>query len=134
MSGEENDKGGKTKNASLSDRIAQFEAKTTNKQSKRRSAQMPAAGMALAGRVATELVAGIALGAFVGWLIDRWLGTTPAFMLVLFFLGAAGGMMNVWRLLTGQGMNAGYFGSEQNKKNVDEAAKDSETKTTYLDK
>ena len=65
--------------------------------------------MALAGRVATELVAGLAVGALSGWLIDRWLGTTPAFMLVLFFLGAAGGMMNIWRLLNGKGMDAGYF-------------------------
>ena len=69
----------------LSERIAKFEAKTTAKKQKHKSRQLPAAGMALAGRVATELVAGIAVGAFAGWLIDRWLGTTPAFMLVLFF-------------------------------------------------
>ena len=93
----------------LSERIAKFEAKTTAKKQKHKSRQLPTAGMALAGRVATELVAGIAVGAFAGWLIDRWLGTTPAFMLVLFFLGAAGGMMNIWRLLNGKGMGAGYF-------------------------
>ena len=93
----------------LSERIAKFEAETTAKKQKHRSRQLPAAGMALAGRVATELVAGIAVGAFAGWLLDRWLGTTPAFMLVLFFLGAAGGMMNIWRLLNGKGMGAGYF-------------------------
>ena len=93
----------------LSERIAKFEAKTTAKKQKHKSRQLPAAGMALAGRVATELVAGIAVGAFAGWLLDRWLGTTPAFMLVLFFLGAAGGMMNIWRLLNGKGMGAGYF-------------------------
>ena len=93
----------------LSERIAKFEAKTTAKKQNHKSRQLPAAGMALAGRVATELVAGIAVGAFAGWLIDRWLGTTPAFMLVLFFLGAAGGIMNIWRLLNGKGMGAGYF-------------------------
>ena len=93
----------------LSERIAKFEAKTTAKKRKFKSSQLPAEGMALAGRVATELVAGIAVGAFAGWLVDRWLGTTPAFMLVLFFLGAAGGMMNIWRLLNGKGMGAGYF-------------------------
>ena len=93
----------------LSERIEKFEAKTTDKKQKHKSRQIPAAGMALAGRVATELVAGIAVGAFAGWLLDSWLGTTPAFMLVLFFLGAAGGMMNIWRLLNGKGMGAGYF-------------------------
>ena len=70
---------------SLSERIAKFEAKTTAKKQKHKSRQLPTAGMALAGRVATELVAGIAVGAFAGWLLDRWLGTKPAFMLVLFF-------------------------------------------------
>ena len=93
----------------LSERIAKFEAKTIAKKQRHKSRQLPAAGMALAGRVATELVAGIAVGAFAGWLVDRWLGTTPAFMLVLIFLGAAGGMMNIWRLLSGKGMGAGYF-------------------------
>ena len=97
----------------LSERIA----KTTAKKRKFKSSQLPAEGMALAGRVATELVAGIAVGAFAGWLIDRWLGTTPAFMLVLFFLGAAGGMMNIWRLLNGKGMGAGYF-SDHRKNNA----------------
>ena len=74
---------------------------------------MPVAGLALAGRVATELVAGIAVGTFLGWLIDRWLETTPVFMLILFFLGAAGGLMNIWRLLTGRGMSAGYFNEKK---------------------
>ena len=41
--------------------------------------------------------------AFLG-LLHRYI-----FMLVLFFLGAAGGMMNIWRLLNGKGMGAGYF-------------------------
>ena len=93
----------------LSERIAKFEAKTTAKKQNHKSRQLPVAGMALAGRVATELVAGIVVGAFAGLLLDRWLGTTPAFMLVLFFLGAAGGIMNIWRLLNGKGMGAGYF-------------------------
>ena len=87
---------------------------------------MPVADLALAGRVATELVAGIAVGTFLGWLIDRWLETTPVFMLILFFLGAAGGLMNVWRLLTGRGMSAGYF--NEIKKNKDNNSKQSSTK------
>ena len=93
----------------ISERIENFEAKTTARKQEHKSRKLPAAGMALAGRVATELVAGIVVGAFAGLLLDRWLGTTPAFMLVLFFLGAAGGIMNIWRLLNGKGMGAGYF-------------------------
>jgi len=111
---------------SLSERIANFEAIMTDEKKKQSPAQMPVAGLALAGRVATELVAGIAVGTFLGWLIDRWLETTPVFMLILFFLGAAGGLMNIWRLLTGRGMSAGYF--NENKKNKDNNSKQSSTK------
>ena len=111
---------------SLSERIANFEAIMTDEKKKQSPAQMPVAGLALAGRVATELVAGITVGTFLGWLIDRWLETTPVFMLILFFLGAAGGLMNIWRLLTGRGMSAGYF--NENKKNKDNNSKQSSTK------
>ena len=111
---------------SLSERIANFEAMMTEEKKKQSPAQMPVAGLALAGRVATELVAGIAVGTFLGWLIDRWLETTPVFMLILFFLGAAGGLMNIWRLLTGRGMSAGYF--NENKNNKDNNSKQSSTK------
>ncbi len=111
---------------SLSERIANFEAIMTDEKKKQSPAQMPVAGIALAGRVATELVAGIAVGTFLGWLIDRWLETTPLFMLILFFFGAAGGLMNIWRLLTGRGMSAGYF--NENKKNKDNNSKQSSTK------
>lgn len=45
---------------------------------------------------AFELVATPALFAFFGWRIDRWLGTSPAFILVLTILTAA---YSVYRLL-----------------------------------
>ena len=54
-------------------------------------------------------MAGVAVGALIGWTIDRWLGTTPAFMIALLFLGAGGGMMNLWRMASGHGLKAGYF-------------------------
>ena len=111
---------------SLSERITNFEAIMTAEKKKQSPVQMPVAGLALAGRVATELVAGIAVGTFLGWLIDRWLETTPVFMLILFFLGAAGGFMNIWRLLTGRGMSAGYF--NENKKYKDNNSNQSSTK------
>jgi ATP synthase protein I len=48
-------------------------------------------------RVAVDLVAGVAVGVFIGWLLDRWLGTTPWLLLLFFILGAAGGITNVLR-------------------------------------
>ena len=31
------------------------------------------------------------------------------FLVVMFFFGAIAGMLNVWRVVTGRGMAAGYF-------------------------
>jgi ATP synthase protein I len=70
---------------------------------------LPEGTAAIMGRVATELVAGVAVGTFVGWMLDRWLNTSPLFLLVMFFMGAIAGMLNVWRVFTGRGLAAGYF-------------------------
>ena len=71
--------------------------------------KLPAEAMAMVGRIATEMVAGIAVGGFLGWLLDSWLGTSPLMMIVLFFLGAGAGMMNIWRMASGHGLKIGYF-------------------------
>ena len=70
---------------------------------------VPAGAGAILARVATELVAGVMVGSFIGWVLDRWFGTSPLFLVLLFFLGAAAGMLNVWRMVSGRGMAAGYF-------------------------
>ncbi|MHA1565444.1 MAG: AtpZ/AtpI family protein [Alphaproteobacteria bacterium] len=53
--------------------------------------------MAPALRVGTDLVAGVAVGTFIGWALDRWLGTQPWLMIVFFMLGAAAGFYNIFR-------------------------------------
>lgn len=106
----------------LSNRIAQFEDRKVAQQQASNRAQMPTQGLALAGRVAVELVAGIAVGGFLGWMLDSWLETTPLFMVVLFFIGAAAGMMNVWRAATGRGLATGFF--EEQADSDDEQRKD----------
>ena len=96
-----------TRVVDLSKRIAEFESRQQEER-RYRKAKLPTGGMALAGRVTTELVAGVVVGTFIGWAFDKWLGTTPTFMVLFFFLGSAAGMMNVWRALTGRGMAAGF--------------------------
>ncbi|HLW92145.1 MAG TPA: AtpZ/AtpI family protein [Roseiarcus sp.] len=53
--------------------------------------------MALGLRVAGEFVGSIAVGCFIGWQADAWLGTKPAFLIAFFFLGVAAGVWGVIR-------------------------------------
>ena len=103
-----------TRVANLSKRIAEFESRQQEER-RYRKAKLPTGGMALAGRVTTELVAGVVVGTFIGWAFDNWLGTAPTLMVVFFFLGSAAGMMNVWRALTGRGMSAGFINEKSSQ-------------------
>jgi ATP synthase protein I len=57
----------------------------------------PQGPLGLAFRIAVELVAAICVGLAIGWGIDRVLGTRPWGLIVFFFIGAAAGMLNVFR-------------------------------------
>lgn len=95
--------------SSLSERISKLEQKRHRSNATAPQARIPRGGMALAGRVSSELVAGLVVGAGSGWVLDRWLDCSPLMLVVMFFVGAAAGMLNVWRALSGCGMAAGYF-------------------------
>ena len=110
----------KTRVVDLSKRIAEFEIRQQEERQHRKT-QLPTDGMALAGRVTTELVAGVVVGTFIGWALDKWLGTTPTLMVVFFFIGSAAGMMNVWRALTGRGMAAGFVNEKSLQANENKA-------------
>jgi len=61
------------------------------------------AGLGMALRIGIEMVAGVGLGAGVGYLFDRWFGTSPWLLIVFFFLGAGAGGLNTFRAITGAG-------------------------------
>jgi ATP synthase protein I len=65
-----------------------------------------ATGKAL--RAATDLVAALFVGGFLGYWLDRWLHTKPLFMIVMFFAGFAAGFLNIYRAQTGQDFNIGF--------------------------
>jgi ATP synthase protein I len=70
-----------------------------------RASQRP---MAIAFRIGSELVAAMIVGVGGGLLLDRWLGTAPWGMIVMFFLGSAAGILNVYRAINGLGIAPGY--------------------------
>jgi ATP synthase protein I len=56
-----------------------------------------ASGYARGFRLSSELVAGVLVGAGLGWLIDRGLGISPWGLIVFVLLGFAAGVLNVMR-------------------------------------
>lgn len=73
----------------LADKISDARA-----QNQRDIKRTPAASMVgLAYRLMVEVIAGIGVGAFIGWWLDKWLNTSPIFLLVLLFLGLIAGVM-----------------------------------------
>jgi ATP synthase protein I len=56
-----------------------------------------ASAIARGFRLSTELVAGVLVGAGIGWLLDWWLGISPWGMIVFLLLGFAAGVLNVMR-------------------------------------
>ncbi|MEX2615164.1 MAG: AtpZ/AtpI family protein [Alphaproteobacteria bacterium] len=65
-------------------------------------------GLGFALRIGTDLVAALVVGVGIGVLLDYWLETKPWFLIVFFLLGAAAGFLNIFRLVSGYGLAAGY--------------------------
>ena len=79
---------------SLDERLARLQRREAEK-----TARDEGAASTRAGRlVVNQLIGGPLGGGIVGWLLDRWLGTAPWLMLILMFVGFAGGFINVIRI------------------------------------
>ncbi|NDF11862.1 MAG: hypothetical protein EB060_03475 [Proteobacteria bacterium] len=49
-------------------------------------------------RISLELFSGVFVGTGMGYFLDKWLGTSPLFLIILFFLGAIAGGLNIYRI------------------------------------
>ena len=48
-------------------------------------------------KLGTELVAAVAVGTIIGFILDSWFDTKPWLIIIFFFLGTAAGILNVIR-------------------------------------
>ena len=93
----------------LGKRLREARGKTEDVSPESEDKNQPAANaLSLAFRVGVELVSALAIGVAIGWLLDQWLDTRPWLMLVFIFLGAAAGILNVYRMARGFGYAVGY--------------------------
>lgn len=56
-----------------------------------------ASGVAQAMKLSSEFIAGVLVGAGLGWLSDRFLGTSPWGLIILLLLGFCAGTLNILR-------------------------------------
>ena len=88
--------------ARLKERLGELERKLAAQDGGRQSMTEEERGrrssaLGKAFRLSTELVAGVFVGGFFGWLLDRWLKTLPLFLVVFLLLGIAAGLLNAVR-------------------------------------
>ncbi len=79
----------------LGDKLEEAQSRQRQAAPAARQSQGGSLGQAL--RLGVELVAGVAVGGFIGWGLDRLFGTAPLFMVLFLGLGATAGIMNVVR-------------------------------------
>ncbi|GAB2185583.1 AtpZ/AtpI family protein [Roseibium sp. LAB1] len=87
--------------AGLSERRAQLNRKLDDirvvEQKTARKSQSSSSGYAQAMKLSSEFIAGVLVGAGIGWVADQWLGTSPFGLIVFLLLGFVAGVLNVLR-------------------------------------
>ena len=84
-----------TKQDDLETRLKIAKSKLQNK--KTESSDGKGLFLGNAFKLGTELVAAVAVGGIIGFILDNWFGTKPWLIIIFFFLGSIAGMLNVIR-------------------------------------
>ncbi|WAJ30273.1 AtpZ/AtpI family protein [Antarcticirhabdus aurantiaca] len=99
---DDNDEGPRIDDAALQARRRAFEERLAAQRAAmpiedRQPNRTGAAGMAQGLKIASEFVAGVLVGAGIGYLIDLGLGTAPFGLIIFLLFGFAAGVLNVLR-------------------------------------
>ncbi|MEN5297170.1 AtpZ/AtpI family protein [Brucella sp. TWI559] len=121
--GEGKNAGGKTVSGGLDQRLNRLEAELAKKGMFKAPASEDersetSSSVAQAMKLSSEFIAGIIVGALIGWFVDRYAGTSPWGLIIFLLLGFGAGTLNVLR-------SAGYVADQGNiKSDVDKGKKD----------
>lgn len=105
--------------AALGERLKRFRAEVEPPALK--PVDQPTSGMGMAFAVAAHMVAGLAVGGGIGYMLDRWLDTSPWMLVLFFFLGSGAGILNTYRMASGMGMAMGYHPAPEAKRSERDA-------------
>ena len=72
-------------------------AKSKLKKQVRSDSEKKGSFMGSAFKLGTELVAAVAVGTIIGFILDSWFDTKPWLIIIFFFLGTVAGILNVIR-------------------------------------
>ncbi len=73
----------------------------------------PPQGLALGMRLSVEFIAGVAVGAGLGYTLDRFLGTSPWLMVLFLLLGGVAGVFNAYRAARGMDATVGLGAAQR---------------------
>ena len=77
----------------ISTRLEIAKKKIKKRQVKKNGSNVASLGRAL--KISTELIAAVAVGTTLGFILDNWLDTRPWLTISFFFMGVAAGILNV---------------------------------------
>ena len=80
--------------------IKELDSKIKNLSKKTRkveSESSSSSSLGMAMKLSSEMVAAVFVASLIGYYLDKWLETEPFFLILLFFLGAITGILNVVR-------------------------------------
>ena len=80
---------------SLKNRLEIAKSKISEKNLYKNKKSLSSIGAAL--KLSTELVASVAIGTIIGFILDKTFGSTPWLIIIFFFLGMIAGIVNVFR-------------------------------------